>query len=115
MSAERLLTPEEAAERLGLSPVTVGHMLRRGELPGVKVGRLWRFREAALDEYIRGLEAPELHKGKNAGKPPAPKGQRRTAPNAADKANATRGPAGRSEASRKANATRKERARGDGS
>jgi excisionase family DNA binding protein len=55
MNAERLLTPKEAAERLGLSPVTVGHMLRRGELPGLKVGRLWRFREADLDEYIRQL------------------------------------------------------------
>ena len=56
---ERLLTPEEVAERLHLSPVTVGHMLRAGKLPGVKVLRLWRIREAALDEYIRGLEAPE--------------------------------------------------------
>ena len=78
MHAEKLLTPEEAAERLGLSPVTVGHMLRRGALPGVKVGRLWRFREATLDAYIRELAAPELHKGRAAGKPPAPKGQKRS-------------------------------------
>jgi excisionase family DNA binding protein len=55
MNAERLLTPEEAAERLSLSPITVGHMLRRGELPGIKMGRLWRLREADLDDYIRAL------------------------------------------------------------
>lgn len=100
---QRLLTPEEVAERLHLSPVTVGHMLRAGKLPGVKVLRLWRIREAALDEYIRGLEAP------------APTEAQAKNRNAADKANATRGPAGRSEASRKANATRKARAKGDGS
>lgn len=49
---EKLLTPTEAAERLGLSPVTVGHMLRAGTLPGQKVGHLWRVRAADLAEYI---------------------------------------------------------------
>ena len=39
----------KVAERLHLSPITVGHMLRAGKLPGVKVLRLWRVREAALD------------------------------------------------------------------
>lgn len=53
--SERLLNREEAAERLGLSPVTVGNMLRAGRLPGVKLGRLWRIRDADLDAYIREL------------------------------------------------------------
>lgn len=53
MSAdERLLTPDEVAERLGLSPITVGHMLRAGKLPGFKLGYLWRIRVAELDAYI---------------------------------------------------------------
>lgn len=64
---ERLLAPEEVAERLGLSPVTVGHMLRAGKLPGVKVLRLWRVREAALDDYIRSLEAPTPAQAKTRG------------------------------------------------
>ena len=66
---EKLLTPTEAAERLGLSPVTVGHMLRAGKLPGVKVLRLWRVSESALDEYIRGLPP-----GKTQKQPRKPKG-----------------------------------------
>jgi excisionase family DNA binding protein len=57
VNAERLLTPTETAERLGISPLTVAHMLRAGRLPGVKVGRLWRIREADLDEYVRALAA----------------------------------------------------------
>ncbi len=109
--SERLLSREEVAERLGLSVLTVGAMLRDGRLPGFHMGRLWRVREADLNDYVRELaEAGGDERRKRAAKAKA-----RTAPNAADKANATRGPAGRSEASRKANATRKARARGDGS
>lgn len=53
---ERLLTPEQVAERLGLSVLTVRDWLRSGRLPGVKPGgRVWRVREHDLDEYIRRL------------------------------------------------------------
>ena len=54
-AAERLLDRKEVADLLGLSPVTVGHMMRRGELPAFKIGRLWRVREADLDDYVRAL------------------------------------------------------------
>lgn len=40
----RLLTPHEAADRLGLHVKTVVRMAREGRLPGaVKAGRGWRF------------------------------------------------------------------------
>ena len=51
----RLLTQEDVAAQLGLSPLTVGDMLRRGRLPGVKLGRLWRVRQSDLDAYIAAL------------------------------------------------------------
>lgn len=48
-----LLTPEEAAGILGLSPFTVRRLLREGELPGRKVGkRRWRIRRTDLDDYL---------------------------------------------------------------
>jgi excisionase family DNA binding protein len=51
---ELLLTPEEAARLLGLSPFTVRRLLRQGELPGRKVGkRQWRIPRADLEEYLR--------------------------------------------------------------
>jgi len=108
---EKLLTPDEVAERLALSPFTVANMLRAGTLPGMKVGTLWRIRAADLDAYIvAGSEAAAKRrearaaaaKRKAAGLPPKP--------NAATKANATRGQAGRSDAARKAAATRKAKA-----
>ena len=49
---ETLLTPNEAAEILRLSPFTIANMLRAGALPGQKLGRLWRIRLADLDAYI---------------------------------------------------------------
>jgi len=58
---ERLLTPEEVAERLGISPVTARAWLRTGKLPVVKVGDrgLLRMRETEFNSYIRGLVAEQ--------------------------------------------------------
>ena len=51
---ERLLTPEEVGKRLAVAPKTVRDMLREGKLKGRKLGgKLWRVREADLDEFIR--------------------------------------------------------------
>lgn len=49
---ERLLTPEEAAERLAVSPKGVKNWLRQGLLRGLKVGRLWRISEGDLSAFI---------------------------------------------------------------
>jgi len=49
---EKLLTPEEAAERLAVSPKGVKNWLRQGKLRGCKVGRLWRISESALSEFL---------------------------------------------------------------
>ena len=58
---ERLLTPEEAADRLAVSPKSIREWLRRGKLRGVRAGRLWRIRErdleAFLDPVLQALEA----------------------------------------------------------
>lgn len=47
----RLLTPEEVAERLRISRLTVMNHLRSGALKGIKVGRLWRISEEALAAF----------------------------------------------------------------
>lgn len=51
---ERLMTPEEVAERLAIKPKTVRNFLREGRIKAVKVGRLWRIRESDLLEYMKG-------------------------------------------------------------
>ena len=45
---ERLLTPEEAAALLRISVYTVKKYARKGTVPAIKVGGVWRFPESAL-------------------------------------------------------------------
>ncbi len=54
---EKLLTPEEVAEHLAVSPKSIRKWLREGKLRGVRVGRLWRIRERDLEAFLD----PVLH------------------------------------------------------
>lgn len=47
-----LLTSEEVGRVLGIHPKVVERMAKRGELPGLKVGRFWRYQSKALDDWI---------------------------------------------------------------
>ena len=49
----RILTVEQAAEMLQLNPQVVREYLRKGKLPGSKIGRHWRVSEEQLDAYLR--------------------------------------------------------------
>jgi excisionase family DNA binding protein len=47
-----LLTIDEVADYLKIKPSTVRAMCRRGELPAIKVGRIWRVNQYQLNEKI---------------------------------------------------------------
>lgn len=49
---DRLLTLEEAAEVLRLSPRTVRQYVQQGDLVGRIIGGRWRFRRADLDAFF---------------------------------------------------------------
>ena len=49
---EQLLSPEQAAQVLSVSPKTVREWLKAGKLNGVKLGKLWRIRESDLTSSI---------------------------------------------------------------
>lgn len=49
---EKLLTPEEVADRLTVKAKTVREWLKTGKLQGVKAGRLWRVSEGALRSFL---------------------------------------------------------------
>jgi excisionase family DNA binding protein len=48
---DRLLTLEEAAERLGFSSRTVRKFAQRGELEGRLISGRWRFRPESLSAF----------------------------------------------------------------
>lgn len=49
---DKLLTPEQAAERLQISVFTMKDYLRNGKIKGVKIANRWRIKEEALENYI---------------------------------------------------------------
>lgn len=50
--SERLLTAAELADRLALSTSTVLDWFEAGRLPGFKLGRVVRFRESEVLEWL---------------------------------------------------------------
>ena len=52
----RLLTAQDVAERLGVTTAWVWAQTRAGDIPHVQLGRYRRFREEAIEEWLRRLE-----------------------------------------------------------
>ena len=50
----RILTVEQAAEKLQMSAKVVRQYLRLGKLPGRKIGKAWRVLESDLDLWVSG-------------------------------------------------------------
>jgi excisionase family DNA binding protein len=50
---EPLLDSEEAAALLKIHPKTLQKLARNGEVAAIHIGKLWRFRASALDEWVK--------------------------------------------------------------
>lgn len=48
-----IMTAEELAEYLKLDPQTIYRKFRRGEIPGVRIGRAVRFKRDIIDGWLR--------------------------------------------------------------
>ena len=59
MTDQRLLTPEQVADRLQISRGTVMDYLRKGRLKGHRVGKLWRIKEEDLEAFLEGEPTEE--------------------------------------------------------
>jgi len=56
MNEDKLLKVAEVAEKLRVHPAMVGHYLRDGTIPGVRIGNgrgQWRVKESDLENYLR--------------------------------------------------------------
>ena len=56
METKEVLTTEEAAKFLSLTPYTLREYARKGLLPARKVGKSWRFVKADLLAWLRGKD-----------------------------------------------------------
>lgn len=48
-----IMTASELAEYLRLNEVTIYRLAQDGKLPGLKVGRQWRFKKEVIDDLLR--------------------------------------------------------------
>ena len=55
-AADPLWTVEDVACYLKLQPETIRAMARRGKLPALKIGKVWRFQKNAIHNLIISLE-----------------------------------------------------------
>jgi len=59
---EPLLNVREVAKLFGVNHATLLRMARSGQLPGVKIGKLWRFRVSESNSWITsGMAAKRPH------------------------------------------------------
>ncbi len=50
---KRLLTIDEIAEFLHMNPMTVYSWVKDGKIPAFKIGKVWRFRQTEIDEWLK--------------------------------------------------------------
>ena len=51
--SDEVLTLKQVADYLKVSEITVHRLTQRGVLPGVKIGRQWRFSKQSITELLR--------------------------------------------------------------
>lgn len=49
---QEIMTVMEVADYLRLNEATVYRLAQQGKIPGVKLGRQWRFKKEALDQLL---------------------------------------------------------------
>ena len=55
INTDPLWTVEQVAAFLQLQPETIRSMARRGELPALKIGKVWRFQKEAIHAKLMNL------------------------------------------------------------
>ena len=54
MISNDFITVKECAELLKISTTTIYRLVRKGNLPGVKIGNQWRFSRRLVKKHVEG-------------------------------------------------------------
>ena len=47
-----IMTTQEVAKYLKLHEITISNRAKEGKIPGVRIGRVWRFDKETIDKWI---------------------------------------------------------------
>jgi len=47
-----IMTTQEVAKYLKLHEITICKLVKEGKIPGVRIGRVWRFDKETIDKWI---------------------------------------------------------------
>ena len=50
---EEYLTAKQVAEYLQVKPLTIYQWAREDKIPAIKIGRIWRFKKDAIDDFLK--------------------------------------------------------------
>ena len=57
---EKWVSIEDAAEHLGVKPVTIRDWIRKGkDMPAHKIGKQWKFKFSELDDWVKSGQSAE--------------------------------------------------------
>ena len=59
----RIMNVDEVARYLGVVPDTIYRKARRGEIPAVKMGKVWRFPKETLDKWLNDAPLEMVKRG----------------------------------------------------
>jgi len=65
MMEDRWLSVDEIADHLGIKRDTVYKWISERQMPGHKIGRLWKFNKLEVDEWVRGGGADDKSRQKD--------------------------------------------------
>ncbi|MDN4186171.1 MAG: helix-turn-helix domain-containing protein [Dehalococcoides mccartyi] len=61
---DRWLSVDQIADHLGIKRDTVYRWIEERQMPGHKIGRLWKFNKQEVDEWVRGGGADDKRRQK---------------------------------------------------
>jgi PTS system nitrogen regulatory IIA component len=62
MADERLMSVQEMAEYLNVNISTVYMWSQKGQMPAMKIGKMWRYRRSEIDAWLNSRRTPRVER-----------------------------------------------------
>jgi PTS system nitrogen regulatory IIA component len=62
MADEQLMSVQETAEYLNVNISTVYMWSQKGQMPAMKIGKMWRYRRSEIDAWLNSRRTPRVER-----------------------------------------------------